>query len=95
MGGKDTVSLLNPLVKDHDTDIARAAIRGLGMMDHPDAVAPLFEALRSTDPELRVAALHALGESRGPEVPEKLQWVAATDRDEKVVAAAMQILAGL
>ena len=95
MGGKDTVSLLNPLVKDPDTDIARAAIRGLGMMDHPDAVAPLFEALRSTDPELRVAALHALGESRGPEVPEKLQWVAATDRDEKVVAAAMQILAGL
>ncbi len=95
MNGENTVSLLDPLVKDPDTDIARAAIRGLGIIGHPGALAPLFEALRSTDPELRIAALHALGERRDPQVPEKLQWVATTDRDEKVVAMAMQILSKL
>ena len=95
IGGKGTLSLLTPLVKDPNPDIARAAIRGLGQLDHPGAPAPLFEVLGSTDPEIRIAALHALGESRDPEASEKLQWVATTDRDEKVVAAAMQILAGL
>jgi HEAT repeat protein len=93
--GKGTLSLLTPLVKDPDPDIARAAIRGLGIIGHPGALAPLFEALGSTDPELRIAVLHALGERRDPEVPEKLQWVATTDRDEKVVAMAMQILSKL
>ena len=95
IGGKGTLSLLTPLVKDPDPDIARAAIRGLGRLDHPGARAGLLETLGSTDPEIRIAALHALGESRDPEVPEKLQWVATTDRDEKVVATAMQILARL
>lgn len=91
--GKEIVTLLEPLIKDNDPDIARAAIRALGIIRHPGALPLLLEALRSTDPELRIAALYALGESQGPEVPENLQWVAATDRDEGVVQVAMKILA--
>ena len=93
--GKDTVPLLEPFVTDPDLDMARAAIRALGDIDRPEARPLLLEALRSDDSERRIAAVHALGESRGAEVAEMLQWVAATDPDEKVVGIAMQVLGRL
>lgn len=52
-----------------------------------------FGALNGASTEDRVAALKRLGEAEGPELAELLEEVASRDRDPKVRAAAVELLA--
>lgn len=93
IGGARVVAILAPLTESRNNDIAREAMNALGKIAHPDALPPLLAALRSRDAERRIDALSALGMRGGDGIAETLQWVAASDGDERVVRAAIDALA--
>jgi HEAT repeat protein len=95
IGGARAVEILTPLSEAADIEIACAAINGLGMMSHPDALPPLLSALRSPDSYRRITALAALGKRGGPGAAQTIQWVAAADPDPEVAQAAIDALARL
>ncbi|MDT5156191.1 MAG: hypothetical protein QOH51_548 [Acidobacteriota bacterium] len=92
IGGESAARFVAPLVKSDEPDLVRAAIAALGRISHPDAQTPLFEALRSTDAEVRAEVVVALGERVGAEALEQLRRVAATDAEPRVFAAACDAL---
>jgi HEAT repeat protein len=92
IGGESAARFVAPLVKSDEPDLVRAAITALGRITQPDALAPLFEALRSPDAEVRAAVVGALGERGGAESVEHLRRVAATDAEPTVFAAAIDAL---
>lgn len=93
IGGARAVSTLAPLTESRNDDIAREALAALGKIAHPDALPPLLAALRARDAERRIDALRALGARGGEGIADTLQWVAASDSDERVVRAAINALA--
>jgi HEAT repeat protein len=95
IGGPRAVAVLAPLAADEDRDIARAALAGLGMVSHPDALPPLLAALRSPQPERQLDAVRALAERGGAGAAGALQWVATADANEEVARAAIEALARL
>jgi HEAT repeat protein len=95
IGGARVVAILAPLIDSADPDIARAALGGLGLIGHPDALLPLLAALRARDAGRRIDALRALGNRDGTGAAEAIQWVAAGDADEKVAEAAIDSLCRL
>lgn len=95
IGGARAVAILARLAESNNVDLARAAVGGLGLIGHPDALPPLLATLRSPDPARRVDALRALGERGGPGAVSALQWVAAADVDAQVVQSAIDALAHL
>jgi len=95
IGGPRAVAVLASLVDSDDPDLTRAALSGLGMIGHPDALPPLLAALRSPASSRRIDALNALGKREGPGVVDAIEWIAAADDDEKVVQAAIDALASL
>jgi HEAT repeat protein len=92
IGGECAAGFVAPLVKSHEPDLVRAAIGALGRISHPDAQAPLFEALHSTDAEVRAQVACVLGERGGAEASEQLRRVAATDAAPQVFGAAIDAL---
>jgi HEAT repeat protein len=95
INGARVVEVLAPLTESDDPDLACAAVRGLGLVDHPDGVPPLLVTLRSRNPALRIEALRALGKHAGPGAVNAMQWVAAADADGAVVQAAIEAMASL
>jgi HEAT repeat protein len=95
IGGARVVAFLAPFVESNDNDLARAAIAGLGLIGHPDALPPLLAALRSPDPARRVDALRAVGERGGPGAVDALRWVAGADAEPQVVQSAIRALSRL
>ena len=89
------VKLLAPIATDDsgDGDLARAAIAALGMIEHPDAGAPLLCALQSANPLRRCDALVALGKRGGEGAVGAIQWLAASDPEASVTNAATDALA--
>ncbi len=85
IGGRRAVSFLSGLAASSDEEMARSAIGALGKIGHPDALPPLFEALKSGAAGLQIDAAAALGEHGGEGVARTLQWVAATETDEALV----------
>lgn len=95
IGGPRAVAVLAPLAADEDRDIARAALAGLGLVSHPDALPPLLSALRSPQPERQLDAVRALAERGGAGAAGALQWVATADPNAEVARAAIEALARL
>lgn len=90
------VGMRDPRVRE--LEIKRDAIRALGEIGSPEAVAPLAELVvkrkfwyRSRFDELRATATSALGDIGDPAAAEILQW-ATNDRSEIVARAAVQAL---
>ncbi len=89
------VKLLAPLATDEsgDSDLARAAIAALGMIEHPDAGGPLLCALQSPKPQRRCDAVIALGKRGGEGAVGAILWLAASDPEASVTNAATDALA--
>jgi HEAT repeat protein len=95
LGGPRAVSVLASLIASDDSDLACAALKSLGQIDHEDALPPLLEALRSAEPARRAEALQALGARGGKGAVEAMQWVAAADSESNVARTAVEALARL
>jgi HEAT repeat protein len=95
IGGQSVIGSLVELAQSSNSDLSRAALSGLGKIDLHDALPPLLSAIKSADPERRINATRALGERPSQEVIHALQWVAATDSDERVVQSAIDSLVRL
>jgi HEAT repeat protein len=95
IGGSRVVAVLAPFAESDETDLARAALAGLGLTDQPDAAPILLAALRSPNPALRMEALRALGKLGGPSAVDGIEWVAAADKDAAVVQTAIDALRNL
>jgi HEAT repeat protein len=95
IGGARAVSILAPLAESDNADLAGAALGGLGLIGHPDALPPLLAALRSPDAARRVDALGALGERGGAGAVDAIRWVASADADARVMQSAIAALARL
>jgi HEAT repeat protein len=89
------IAILKGFIESADLDLAGAALKSLGQIQHPDALPPLLEALRLPDASRRVAALSALSRRGGERVIEAIQWVAASDAEATVVQAAIDALGSL
>lgn len=95
IGGARSAAILSRLAESNNGDVARAALGGLGLIGHPDAMRPLLAAIRGSDPLRRIDAVRALGKRDGPGAVDTLEWVAAADSNERVVEASIEALAGL
>ncbi len=78
-----------------EPDLVRAALAALGMIGHPDALAPLLAVLRAPDAAQRREALRALGERGSSDAVPALHSVATTDTAEAVAQEAIQSLGKL
>jgi PAS domain S-box-containing protein len=92
---EEAVDLLSQLSREDDEDIGRAALRALGKVNHPRAIAPLLAALNSPNPERRLDAIQVFREREGVDAQVTLQWMATADPDERLVQAAIESLARL
>jgi HEAT repeat protein len=93
--GAGAVAVLTSFVESPDLNLARAALKSLGHINHPDGLPPLLEALRSPDALLRIETLQALSARGSGETITAMQWTAATDPDAQVAQAAIDALARL
>lgn len=95
IGQERAVRILADLaeVDDGDGEVARSAIAALGRIAHPDALAPLLNALNSPHAERRLDALQAFKERGGSQAQVALQWIAAADPETRVVRSAIDSLA--
>jgi HEAT repeat protein len=89
----EALTLLEPLTRSANEDLARAALGALGHVDRTEALAVLERAVRAPAAWQRLAAIDALTLRRDERVPEILQWAAAADDDADVMQAAVGALA--
>ena len=89
----EALTVLEPLTRSANEDIARTATAALGNVDRDEALAILEQASRAPEPWKRLAAVDALARRREARVPQILQWLAAVDRAPEVVSAALDALA--
>jgi len=87
------IPALSALAASDDVERARAALGALGGIGHPDAWPPLQAALRADEEERRASAVAAIARLDGGRAIELLEWTAAADASDGVVAAAVQGLA--
>ncbi|AFY83724.1 HEAT repeat domain-containing protein [Oscillatoria acuminata] len=94
-GQEQAVPILAAIAEEEgqDPDLVRAALRALGRIEHPSALAPLLNALNSPQAERRLDALQAFKERGGTEAGVALQWLGAADPETRVVQAAIESLA--
>lgn len=93
IGGARVVSVLAPLVDSEDRDVARAGLKALGAVGHPDAIHPILEALQSPDPARRSDAVTALTARQDEAAVQALERTAAEDADPGVSETAIVQLA--
>jgi HEAT repeat protein len=95
--GAENLDLLLGMLKDSDPDVARAAVRGLGKQDQPEAATALSRLVTSPDAsaDLRCEAALVLGGIGEPWVLDPLSQAARESDDEEVVKAAVDSIGGL
>ncbi len=95
LGRAQAVPILAAIAEEEgqDEDLVRAALRALGRIEDPSALAPLLNALNSPQAERRLDALQAFKERGGTEAGVALQWLGAADPETRVVQAAIDSLA--
>jgi len=87
------VSVRPPLPGYPRKDVLRFVLQGLGELDDPAALAPLFQACASPDRDVRATAVEALCRHRGPKVKEVLLAALADNTAGVRSAAATGLLA--
>lgn len=95
LGRSKAIPILAAIAEEEgqDEDLVRAALRALGRIEDPSALAPLLNALNSPQAERRLDALQAFKERGGTEAGVALQWLGAADPETRVVQAAIDSLA--
>ena len=80
----EAITVLSELLNDKDRFVRKETSYALGLISDPDAAAPLMTLLqRELDPELRTAAVIALGTSRNPSaLPSLIQMLYVRPREE-------------
>jgi HEAT repeat protein len=68
IGKADAVPLLQPLLRQHDPRVARAAVAALGVIADPAAARAIHTVLRAATGEVRRAVIEALVAERDPRV---------------------------
>ena len=91
----NALQILEPLTRSANEDIARAAVRALGHLEHDDAFAVLDSQRKAGEAWRRLAAVGAIAAGRNARAAEVLQWVAAADAEPEVAGAAIEALAAL
>jgi len=95
LANPSAVPALSALASSDDVERSKAALQALGGIAHPDAWPPLQAALRADQEERRAAAVAAIARLGGGQAVERLEWTAAADGSDAVVAAAIQGLAAV
>jgi HEAT repeat protein len=93
--GPEAADLLFAHAGHEQPDVAAAALRALGRVCDPRAIAALRAALRSDDPAKRLAAVTGLRTCGTADGVDALAWTAAADAEASVAAAAMEALSAL
>jgi HEAT repeat protein len=88
--GSRATALLAPYAEHCETELAVAAIDGLGHGSDTSGIGVLRRALGAPDPSRRTAAARALAARADPEGVEALQWAATADTHNEVVRAAFE-----
>ena len=91
----NALSILEPLTRSSNEDIAQAAIAALGHVDQAEALTVLELMARAPQAWQRLAALEAMTLRAEANIPEMLQWVAAVDASPNVALSAIDALARL
>jgi HEAT repeat protein len=94
-GGEEALRILTPFATADEDDLANAAVRALGRLRSADALAPLSQAMRASDPRRRAIAAEALTTTDHPGAVDLLRWTASADGDPDVARAAMAALSTL
>jgi HEAT repeat protein len=89
----EALSVLEPLTRSSNRDIARSAVAALGNVNRDEALTILEQHSRAAEVSTRLATVDALSRRRETRVSQTLQWMAAVDRAPEVVAAALDALA--
>ena len=85
IGVVEAVPILAPLSESEDTDLVNAALAAFGQIKHVEALPPLLNALKSSQPTTRLEAINALKHHHETESVNALQQIAATDSDNQLV----------
>ncbi|MEO5739363.1 MAG: HEAT repeat domain-containing protein, partial [Vicinamibacterales bacterium] len=95
IGGEHAMEILKPLAENNDGDSSLSALRVLGHSQSDGIGSTLCEAVRSSDPHRRLAAVEALAHWGREQAVEPLQWAASADSDSAVSAAALEGLCAI
>jgi HEAT repeat protein len=95
IGGPRVVAILAPVVESDDSDLARAALKALGAVAHPDALQPIASVLGSQNPARRIDAVFAIATRRDDASLKTLEAIASTDPDPNVSETAIERLASM
>ena len=87
--------ILLAYVAEPDTDLAAAALRGLGRVCGQRAADALKDALRAADAARRLAAVTGLRACATVESVEALAWTAGADAEESVAEGAVEALGAI
>ena len=90
---ENAVQVLEPLTQSPNLDVADAAIRALGYVDGAGALAVLQHLVRAPELRRRATAVDTLKLRSETQVPQILQWIAASEAAHDVVRAALDGLA--
>ena len=94
-GNEEVIELLEPIATTTTeyNDLIRAAIMGLGNIDHPRSQTILLKLIDSKNPlPQRLDAIASLGSQTHPEIPENLQIIAVIEQDQTIIQAVINSL---
>lgn len=93
LAGKGKGEKILKFVGDKDKEVRLAAIAGVaGMIEDEDVRNTVVRLTEDGDPDIRKAAITALGSGRGSYVETRLRYCLTHEKDEKVLQAVRDAL---
>lgn len=94
IGNGSIINHITPILRSKDEDLVRSTIVALGKIEHPNAIPPLLEILKTSNDKItKIEAIRALGNKSGIGVVETLQWIVATENTQEIINEALESLA--
>ena len=94
LAGKGKVEKVLKFVGDKDKEVRLAVIAGVaGKIENEDVRNTVVGLTEDADPDIRKAAITALGNGRGSYVETRLRYALTHEKDEKVLQAVRDSLA--